>query len=171
MQLILAISLLLIPLSGFTQNSDSNGGVPAPFPKLISTGNPEVDRTNYENAVKDWKEAERQRIIKERKATQGVNLSNASSPNQASKVKMQSNEAASSDYGKGMKNVREITIIDLPGYPKYISTGNPKLDELNYQKEKAKWIDDNPNLYKEYINSHSKTSSKEKKERLRSSSK
>lgn len=170
-QLLMALSLLLIPLSGFSQKADSNGETPAPFPRLISTGNSEVDKTNYEEAVRAWKETERQRVIRERKASDASNLSNASNPSQASKAKMQKSETPLNDYGKGMKNVREITIIDLPSYPKYISTGNPKLDDLNYQKEKTKWIEENPTLYKDYLNSHSKTSSNEKKERLRGSAK
>jgi hypothetical protein len=49
------------------------------------------------------------------------------------------------------KQTRVHTIIDLPGYPAYTTTGNPKADEKSYQQAKAAWIKDNPELYKNYL--------------------
>lgn len=47
--------------------------------------------------------------------------------------------------------VREHVILDLPGFPKYVSTGNAALDEKNYEAAKAKWMNENPQLYRQYI--------------------
>ena len=38
------------------------------------------------------------------------------------------------------------------GFPRFIDTGNPDLDEENHTKEKAKWIENNNELYKELVN-------------------
>ena len=59
--------------------------------------------------------------------------------------------------------IRETVIIDLPGYPKYISTGNPSMDEKNYQIEKADWINAYPAAYNKYLAEHSKSSGKLKR--------
>ncbi len=61
-QLLLAVCLLLIPLSGFSQKSNQQSETPAPFPRLISTGNPDADKINHEKAVQAWKEQERERV-------------------------------------------------------------------------------------------------------------
>jgi hypothetical protein len=34
------------------------------------------------------------------------------------------------------------------GFPKYVSTGYPVGDNARYQKQKEKWINENPELYK-----------------------
>ncbi|MES2761062.1 MAG: hypothetical protein V4677_02605 [Bacteroidota bacterium] len=34
------------------------------------------------------------------------------------------------------------------GFPKYVSTGYPAGDNARYQKQKEKWISENPELYK-----------------------
>ncbi len=52
------------------------------------------------------------------------------------------------------KNTREIEVLDLPGFPKYIITGDTKADEKNYQAAKAKWMDENPEVYKESVDKH-----------------
>lgn len=51
----------------------------------------------------------------------------------------------------GAEGARERTILDLPGYPKYIITDNPELDEKNYQLAKVKWMEENPELYRNYL--------------------
>jgi hypothetical protein len=33
-------------------------------------------------------------------------------------------------------------------FPKFVNTGNPELDNQNYSKEKAIWINEHPDLYK-----------------------
>lgn len=43
---------------------------------------------------------------------------------------------------------REVRVIDAPGYPTYKNTGNQAEDEKRYQKEKAEWIEKNPEAYK-----------------------
>ena len=56
------------------------------------------------------------------------------------------------------QNVRteEITIITSdPSFPKYINTGNKKADASNYARNKAEWIEKNPEKY-EKMNSFSK---------------
>jgi len=37
--------------------------------------------------------------------------------------------------------------IDHPSFPKYVSTGNPDLDNANYESAKNEWIAKNPALY------------------------
>jgi hypothetical protein len=53
---------------------------------------------------------------------------------------------------------REHTIVDLPGYPKYISTGQPEKDEITYQRAKALWIKENQHIYQNYLKEQSKKS-------------
>ncbi|MBG39374.1 MAG: hypothetical protein CL857_05555 [Cryomorphaceae bacterium] len=56
------------------------------------------------------------------------------------------------------QNVRteERTIISSdPSFPKYINTGNKKADASNYARNKAEWIEKNPEKY-EKMNSYSK---------------
>ena len=40
----------------------------------------------------------------------------------------------------------------LPDFPKYINTGNPIEDNLNYSKEKQNWIAMNPRAYETILN-------------------
>ncbi|MEX1188044.1 MAG: hypothetical protein WED33_02230 [Bacteroidia bacterium] len=162
-QLLMAISLLLIPLSGFSQKSSQQSENPAPFPRLISSGNPEADKINYEKAVQAWKDQERQRIERIQNQPGSTDLSNKVVQKEKSGV---TTPASQSSFNK---NVREITIVDLPGYPKYLVTGDPVQDEKLYQLAKAKWMDENPVLYKKYIQDHSGDSGK-KSERRKSES-
>lgn len=66
-------------------------------------------------------------------------------------------------YGaeKGAVEKRDITIIDLPGYPKYEMTGDAKADELRYQEAKAKWIRENPEAYQKLLNKNPKVKEEE----------
>ena len=56
------------------------------------------------------------------------------------------------DADKKQARSKEITIVDYPGYPKYVETGNADLDSRNYQKAKMKWIKENPKAYEEILN-------------------
>jgi hypothetical protein len=123
---------------------------------MISTGNPEADRINYEKAVKEWNEAERLRVQGLRKDAAGRNVSTKP----IAKEKVKPEHRVSQDAAVSAGKAREITIIDLPGYPKYIVTGDPQLDEKNYQAAKAKWMNENSAIYEKYVKEHSATSSK-----------
>jgi hypothetical protein len=59
--------------------------------------------------------------------------------------------------GKVQKNLfplKKMVKIDSIGnpMPKMANTGNPELDAQTYETEKAKWIAENPETYKELIN-------------------
>jgi len=159
-QLLMALSLLLIPLSGYSQKSTKPESTPAPFPKLTSTGNQEADKANYDLAVKAWKEQERQRIERVQNDPSQKNVSTKPSPAQKQLAK----EKQEGKIIARPTSTREVTILDLPGYPKYVATGNPSLDEKVYQEAKAKWIDENSAIYKEYVEAHSVKSGKLKRQ-------
>jgi hypothetical protein len=48
------------------------------------------------------------------------------------------------------------TPVLIDGFPEYEDTGNPEVDQKNYQKRKQKWVEENPEKYQEYINSKRK---------------
>lgn len=154
-QLLTAICLLLIPLAAISQNQGGKSENPAPFPKLESTGNPEADRINFEKAVKEWNEAERIRVEKLQKDASKSNISSERVVREKSKPAHQASPSAAVAAGKA----REITILDLPGYPKYIVTGDPVQDEKNYQIAKSKWMSENQEAYEKYVKEHSAKSS------------
>jgi len=159
-QLLMALCLLLIPLAGYSQSASQQGTTPAPYPKLQSTGNAEADRANHEKAVQAWKEQERRRVERLQSDPAQKNVSNKPSQVKALRVAQKEAGVKVEPVAKRASAVREITIIDLPGFPKYIVTGNPSLDEKNYQEAKAKWIDENSAAYKKYVEEHSKKSGK-----------
>lgn len=168
-QLLLVFSLMLIPLASFSQSSAARGSSPAPYPKLQSTGNPETDRANFTKAVKVWQENERKRV-------EALRSSNPSSTNTSTKVgKDKQDRLRAKETGvvapeiSGKHQERSLTIIDIPGYPKYITTGNPELDEKNYQVAKAKFMDEHSDLYKKYVEEHSGHSGKLKRASANSS--
>jgi hypothetical protein len=43
--------------------------------------------------------------------------------------------------------VVEVPIVDEPGYPKYVVTGDQDKDEEQYANSKAKWVQENPEKY------------------------
>ena len=47
-------------------------------------------------------------------------------------------------FGRGESLVREKTLIDIPGFPKYIDTGDPELDIAAYQTIAQKWANEHP---------------------------
>jgi hypothetical protein len=157
----LLICMLLISLAGYSQNKASNAS-PIPMPKLQSTGNVEVDRANHAKALQNWKEQERNRV--EQLRSNSLDSKNPSAKSKVAKTKSntQSSSVKSNSVGKDDR-IRETTIINLPGYPKYISTGNPSLDEKNYQNAKADWINANPEEYSKYVSEHSGHSGKLKR--------
>jgi hypothetical protein len=166
-QLHLLICMLLISLAGYSQNNASSSSTPNPMPKLQSTGNAEIDRVNHEKALQAWKEKESKRV--EQMRSNSVDAKNTSVKSNV--VKSKSNTVAplssNASFSKDAR-IRETTIIDLPGYPKYISTGNPSLDEKNYQIAKADWINANPAAYNKYLSEHSKGSGKLKRNKSNS---
>ena len=161
-QLHLLICMLLISLAGYSQNNASSSSTPNPMPKLQSTGNAEIDRVNHAKAIEAWKEKESKRVEQLRSNSVDAKNTSVKSNNVKSKsnkeVQMNSNPVISKDA-----RIRETTIIDLPGYPKYISTGNTSLDEKNYQNAKADWINSNPAVYNKYLSEHSNGSGKLKR--------
>ena len=138
--------MMMLPAVSFAQGKSQSDSQPAPYPTLKSTGNPETDRLQHEKAVKQWKETERLRNAK-----LPVNVRATPADRSHLKEKPAASAAKSARHVPGQ---REITFVDIPGYPKFIATGNPKLDEKNYQAAKAKWINENPDAYKKYLNDH-----------------
>jgi hypothetical protein len=155
-QLLTAICLLLIPLAAISQNQGSKSDQPTPFPKMKSSGNPDADRINYKKAVKEWNDSERKRVEQLRKDASGQNLSARPVVKEKAKTGHQVTPNAAVAAGKA----REITILDLPGYPKYIATGDPVQDEKAYQAAKTKWMNENQSAYDKYVKEHSASSSK-----------
>jgi len=152
--------MLLIPLLGISQNKPSTTSKQATYPQLKSTGNLEFDKQQHANAVKAWQEGEKLRLqsIKNSK-TEAVNVSNkvivpSKETTKASSVSSVSAGSTFSPHRSNKKQQREITIVDIPGYPKYIATGNSELDNKNYAKAKAFWMDENPEAYEKYVKEH-----------------
>lgn len=147
------ILLLLLPVAVSAQNK-SNGEIkPAPYPVLKSTGNPTLDKQAYEKAVKEWNAVELERN-QELKKVQNSPLS-GEVKNDATISKNIERKASLSNSNeaqeKSTTSIRQTTIIDLPGYPKYVRTGNDDLDEKNYQQNKTKWIQENPAAFEKYL--------------------
>ncbi len=166
-QLHLLICMLLISLAGYSQNNASSSSTPSPMPKLQSTGNAEIDRVNHAKAVEAWKEKESKRV--EQLRSNSVDSKNTSV--KSNKVKSKSNTVAPKSETVPISKdarIRETAIIDLPGYPKYISTGNPSMDEKNYQNAKADWINANPAAYNKYLAEHTNGSGKLKRKQSNS---
>jgi len=162
-QLLLLFSLMLIPLAGFSQSSATRGSTPAPYPTLKSTGNAEADRVNHMKAVEAWKENENKRVQALRSSTPGA-TNTTPQPSKERKERLAAKEHGTDVSKSSSKsNERSLTIIDLPGYPKYVTTGNQPLDEKNYQIAKAKWMDEHSDLYKKYVEQHSGNSGKLKR--------
>jgi hypothetical protein len=159
--------MLLISLAGYSQNNASSSSTPNPMPKLQSTGNAEIDRANHAKAVQAWKEKESKRV--EQLRSNSVDSKNTSVKSNVVKSKSNTGGQKSSNVSNSKDaRVRETTIIDLPGYPKYISTGNPSMDEKNYQNAKADWINANPAAYNKYLSEHSKGTVKLKRNKSNS---
>lgn len=57
-------------------------------------------------------------------------------------------DAEKSAYLKENGLGKEITILeDVPGFPKYIDTGNPEMDQADYSYRKDLWVEQNRELY------------------------
>lgn len=161
-QLHLLICMLLISLAGYSQNNASSSSTPNPMPKLQSTGNAEIDRVNHAKAVEAWKEKESKRV--EQLRSNSVDSKNTSVKSNVVKSKTNTaTQKSTNESNSKDARIRETTIIDLPGYPKYISTGNPSMDEKNYQNAKADWINANPAAYSKYLSEHTNGSGKLKR--------
>jgi hypothetical protein len=147
------ILLLLLPVAVSAQNKPNRDSKPAPYPVLKSTGNSSQDKQAYENAVKEWNENELKRN-QELKKVQNAPLSGNAKDDVTISKNLERKESLSKVNEMELSstsNIRQTTIIDLPGYPKYVSSGNEELDEKNYQQNKAKWINDNPAAYENYL--------------------
>ena len=46
-------------------------------------------------------------------------------------------------FGRGETVIRERTIVDYPGYPKYFDTGNPEMDDVAFKIAAEKWAAEN----------------------------
>jgi hypothetical protein len=145
--------LLLFPFAVSAQNNSNGNLKPNPYPVLKSTGNPLSDKLAHEQAVKDWneKELKRNQILNQ---VQNAPLSGdvkddlTHSKNLERKKSMSKNSDVEESKAS---NIRQTNIIDLPGFPKYVSTGNFDLDEKNYSVNKSKWINENPEVYQNYL--------------------
>jgi hypothetical protein len=138
--------VLLSPLSGKAQQQTTNSLTPIPYPVLKSTGNPEVDKKNHAEAVKRWEIAEKKRNESLKSSGSSTNKLSGQRDLSAQEAKIQKEIQKNPT-----KFHREITIIDLPGYPKYIASGNPKEDDERYASEKAEWISKNEAAYQKYL--------------------
>jgi len=145
--------LLLLPVAVSAQKNSNENLKPFPYPVLKSTGNPTLDKQTYERSVKEWNEKE---LIRNQnlKQVQSTPLTKELKSDAIDSRNLESKKAVSQQNESNIAyipTIRQTTIIDLPGYPKYVSTGNFELDEKNYQMNKAKWINDNPEVYKNYL--------------------
>lgn len=142
----------MLPIALLSQNRAINNGTPNPLPVLKSTGNPTLDKQTYEQELKDWKQLESIR-------NKEFNNSNTPVTNSVKEDEfIQKKLARKEGLGKREESAnesntffRQTTIIDLPSFPKYVSTGNTTLDENNYQENKSKWINEHPELYSNYL--------------------
>lgn len=50
------------------------------------------------------------------------------------------------------KRTSTRTDVQYPGFPKYVDTGNPTLDQQRYSEEKSKWVNEHPEEYEKMIN-------------------
>ncbi len=51
------------------------------------------------------------------------------------------------------ENTRVESTSQLPGFPVFVNTGNPEIDNANYAAAKEKWISENQELYNKYLQS------------------
>ena len=100
------------------------------FPIMQNTGNPELDKQNYLNAKTNW--------IKENQVAYDAYMSTHSTSNITS--------------GGG-----STAVTDLPGFPKYVNTGDAELDKANYSAAKELWISNNQELYNKTVNANTNT--------------
>jgi len=152
------VLLLLLPAAVSAQNNSNGNLKPNPYPVLKSTGNPISDKLAHEQAVKDWneKELKRNQILKEVQNSP-VSGEVKNDPSHSKNLERKEAMARENDAEKSnVSNVRQTTIIDLPGFPKYVSTGNFELDEKNYSENKTKWMNDHPEEYQIYLKELSK---------------
>jgi hypothetical protein len=147
------ILLLLLPIAVSAQNKSNSNLKQTPYPVLKSTGNPAHDKQAFERAVKEWNQNE---LIRNQEINkiQNTPLSNDVKDDvliskNLERKKSQSKESELTE--QEVPIIRQTTIIDLPTYPKYVFTGNFELDEKNYQMSKAKWMNENPEVYKNYL--------------------
>jgi len=158
-QLLLTVSfLLMVPLMFLAQSQSSSEPRPAPYPGLKAKSSPSEVQKQHEKDVQQWKEAERLR---------NENLKNSrntspkpSADKQKRLAEKMAGVAPAKTNGKVNPQHREVKYVNLPGYPAYVFTGNPALDEKNYQLAKAKWMDENKALYEKYIRENKKSDRK-----------
>jgi hypothetical protein len=146
--------MLMLPMLAISQSKPVTTLKQASYPQLKSTGNPEFDKQQHAKAVKAWQEAEKSRLQAIQKTTNApVNVSSGVAPVKQNTKLGTAPTSPAQRISKSQQ--REISFTDIPGYPKFIATGNSELDNKNYQKAKTKWMDQNPDAYQKYVKEHS----------------
>jgi len=73
-------------------------------------------------------------------------------------------DAEKSAYLRANGLGKEITILeDVPGFPKYIDTGNPEMDKADYSYRKDLWVEQNQDLYNKLTQTAEDNMSKEER--------
>jgi hypothetical protein len=98
---------------------------------------------------------------REQEKAKRANQQNSNKPAMSEVEKEKMIRAGRLEADPKQKRSKEITIVDYPGYPKYIETGDADLDSRNYQKAKMKWIKENPKAYEEILNKDAKLKEEE----------
>jgi hypothetical protein len=138
--------IIMAPLFGSAQ-SNGTSSQPAPYPTPNFTGNSEQDIQQHERSVEQWKQLEKSRNEELNKKT---NLSSA-------KTKKSEDSAVREAQVSGVMEPRKIQYVDIPGFPAFIATGNIDVDNANYARAKAEWIDSHPQEYEAYLNKNKLT--------------
>jgi hypothetical protein len=75
-----------------------------------------------------------------------------------------SSDAEKSAYIRENGLGKEITFLeDVPGFPKYIDTGNPEMDEADYSYRKDLWVEQNRAIYEQMIQTPEENLTKEQR--------
>jgi hypothetical protein len=73
-------------------------------------------------------------------------------------------DAEKSAYMREKGLGHEITILeDVPGFPKYIDTGNPEMDKADYSYRKDLWVEQNRAIYDQMIQTPEENLTKEQR--------
>ncbi len=132
--------VLALPVLSFAQAGNANrSSQQAPYPILKNTGDRTADLKRFEAEVEKWRNAEQKR-----NASNKVELKTAAS---------KSDKAGSLSTNQKLEKSghREIVRVNIPGFPSFYATGNPEADEKAYQLAKARWMDENPEVYEKYL--------------------
>jgi hypothetical protein len=136
------------------------------FPVYQNTGNPEQDQLNYAKAKDAWINANPKAYAQEidELETQstpatgsGESVEMVSTPingfqpsGNPSTYEAEKKEWISANpaaYSNSIEKADNYSKVDLPGFPVFVNTGNPELDNANYKRAKQEWISNNQELY------------------------